>query len=87
MYDGGTLIYSVCSDSVMLAESGLLDGCDATLHLGFSQRNVLPQRTLASGWVIRSPHLSGACSSVARAWPRGSIGTCFSRCGKATVAD
>jgi transcriptional regulator GlxA family with amidase domain len=34
-YNEGTYIYSACSGSVMLAETGLLDGCDATSHWGF----------------------------------------------------
>ena len=35
MYDGGSLICSVCSGSVLLAASGLLDGCSATTHWAF----------------------------------------------------
>lgn len=31
----GTRLYSACSGAVMLAESGLLDGCDATSHWGY----------------------------------------------------
>jgi transcriptional regulator GlxA family with amidase domain len=32
---GGVSIYSACSGAVLLAESGLLDGCDATSHWGY----------------------------------------------------
>ena len=35
MYKQGTFIYSACSGSIMLAETGLLDGCDATSHWGY----------------------------------------------------
>lgn len=31
----GTSLYSACSGAVMLAESGLLDGCEATSHWGY----------------------------------------------------
>jgi transcriptional regulator GlxA family with amidase domain len=36
-YRRGAYIYSVCSASLLLAESGLLDGCDATSHWGYQQ--------------------------------------------------
>jgi transcriptional regulator GlxA family with amidase domain len=35
MYKQGAALYSACSGSVMLAESGLLDGCQATSHWGY----------------------------------------------------
>ncbi len=35
MYKDGGTIYSACSGSVMLAETGLLDGCEATSHWGY----------------------------------------------------
>ena len=34
-YKEGSTLYSACSGSVMLAETGLLDGCDATSHWGY----------------------------------------------------
>ena len=34
-YREGTYIYSACSGSIMLAETGLLNGCDATSHWGY----------------------------------------------------
>jgi transcriptional regulator GlxA family with amidase domain len=34
-YKEGSTLYSACSGSVMLAESGLLDGCEATSHWGY----------------------------------------------------
>jgi transcriptional regulator GlxA family with amidase domain len=34
-YKQGAALYSACSGSVMLAESGLLDGCQATSHWGY----------------------------------------------------
>ena len=35
MHREGCMIYSACSGAVMLAETGLLDGCDATSHWGY----------------------------------------------------
>ena len=34
-HTGGSSLYSACSGAVMLAESGLLDGCEATSHWGY----------------------------------------------------
>jgi len=34
-YHSGAALYSACSGSVMLAETGLLDGCPATSHWGY----------------------------------------------------
>lgn len=34
-YDGGASIYSACSGSLLLAETGLLDGREATSHWGY----------------------------------------------------
>jgi transcriptional regulator GlxA family with amidase domain len=34
-HERGAHIYSACSGAVMLAETGLLDGCDATSHWGY----------------------------------------------------
>ena len=34
-HESGATLYSACSGAVMLAESGLLDGCDATSHWGY----------------------------------------------------
>ena len=34
-YRKGATLYSACSGAVMLAETGLLDGCDATSHWGY----------------------------------------------------
>lgn len=34
-YKSGTSLYSACSGAIMLAESGLLDGCPATSHWGY----------------------------------------------------
>jgi transcriptional regulator GlxA family with amidase domain len=34
-YRGGASLYSACSGSIMLAETGLLDGCSATSHWGY----------------------------------------------------
>ncbi len=34
-YHAGVSIYSACSGAVMLAETGLLDGCQATSHWGY----------------------------------------------------
>ena len=34
-YKKGTALYSACSGAIMLAESGLLDGCPATSHWGY----------------------------------------------------
>jgi transcriptional regulator GlxA family with amidase domain len=44
-YRAGAHIYSACSGAVMLAETGLLDGCDATSHWGYQElfRREYPQ--------------------------------------------
>lgn len=34
-YKAGTSLYSACSGAIMLAETGLLDGCEATSHWGY----------------------------------------------------
>ena len=34
-YDAGASLYSACSGAVLLAETGLLDGCPATSHWGY----------------------------------------------------
>ena len=34
-YTNGVSIYSACSGAIMLAETGLLDGCEATSHWGY----------------------------------------------------
>ncbi|MGD8484790.1 MAG: DJ-1/PfpI family protein, partial [Thioalkalispiraceae bacterium] len=36
-YQQGAYLYSACSGSIMLAESGLLDGCPATSHWGYQE--------------------------------------------------
>jgi transcriptional regulator GlxA family with amidase domain len=41
-YRAGASIYSACSGAVMLAETGLLDGCEATSHWGY--QNLFRQR-------------------------------------------
>jgi len=35
LYKEGSTLYSACSGAVMLAETGLLDGCQATSHWGY----------------------------------------------------
>ena len=35
MYKQGSFVYSACSGSIMLAGTGLLDGCEATSHWGY----------------------------------------------------
>lgn len=36
-YDNGAAVYSACSGAIMLAETGLLDGCEATSHWAYSE--------------------------------------------------
>jgi len=44
-YEQGAFIYSACSGTVMLAETGLLNGCEATSHWGYQElfRKQYPQ--------------------------------------------
>ena len=35
LYEDGACVYSACSGALMLAETGLLNGCDATSHWGY----------------------------------------------------
>ncbi|MCW8926245.1 MAG: helix-turn-helix domain-containing protein [Xanthomonadales bacterium] len=44
-YDKGATIYSACSGAIMLAETGLLNGCHATSHWGYQDlfRNNYPE--------------------------------------------
>ncbi len=44
-YEHGSTLYSACSGAVMLAETGLLDGCEATSHWGYQDlfRNRYPK--------------------------------------------
>ncbi|CAG9179669.1 HTH-type transcriptional regulator CdhR [Cupriavidus laharis] len=44
-YCAGAFLYSACSGSLMLAETGLLDGCEATSHWGYQDlfRHRFPQ--------------------------------------------
>jgi transcriptional regulator GlxA family with amidase domain len=43
-YENGAILYSACSGSIMLAETGLLDGCAATSHWAYADlfRNSYP---------------------------------------------
>jgi transcriptional regulator GlxA family with amidase domain len=44
-YDAWACLYSACSGALLLAETGLLDGCDATSHWGYQDlfRRLYPQ--------------------------------------------
>jgi transcriptional regulator GlxA family with amidase domain len=44
-YQDGACVYSACSGALMLAETGLLNGCDATSHWGYQDlfRRQYPQ--------------------------------------------
>ncbi len=44
-YETGACVYSACSGALMLAETGLLNGCDATSHWGYQDlfRRQYPQ--------------------------------------------
>jgi transcriptional regulator GlxA family with amidase domain len=44
-YEAGACVYSACSGALMLAETGLLNGCDATSHWGYQDlfRRQYPQ--------------------------------------------
>jgi transcriptional regulator GlxA family with amidase domain len=44
-YRDGAMLYSACSGTIMLAETGLLDGCEATSHWGYQDlfRRYYPQ--------------------------------------------
>jgi transcriptional regulator GlxA family with amidase domain len=51
LYDLGSYVYSACSGAIMLAETGLLDGCEATSHWGYQDlfREQYPQVTFRPG--------------------------------------
>ena len=51
LYDRGSYIYSACSGAIMLAETGLLNGCEATSHWGYQDlfREQYPEVTFRPG--------------------------------------
>jgi len=51
MYRKGAFLYSACSGAVLLAETGLLNSCDATSHWGYADlfRKQYPQVRFRSG--------------------------------------
>jgi transcriptional regulator GlxA family with amidase domain len=77
--EGGACVYSACSGALMLAETGLLDGCDATSHWGYQVSSGAATRTSASGpsRISASPMPRGA-SSPRAARPRGTTSRCTS---------
>jgi transcriptional regulator GlxA family with amidase domain len=75
----GAWLYSACSGAVMLAETGLLDGCDATSHWGYEDLFRRATRRCASG--PSRPRLRGrpaGASSPPAARPPGTTWRCTS---------
>jgi len=60
VYEGGALVASVCSGSVLLAESGLLDGRSCTSHWAYRDlfRSAYPRTTLRPGAILDLSHES-----------------------------
>jgi transcriptional regulator GlxA family with amidase domain len=54
MYDGGAMVCSVCSGSLVLAEAGLLDGREAAAHWAYDElfRRCYPKVTMRAGSVL-----------------------------------
>ena len=78
-YEGGACVYSACSGALMLAETGLLDGCDATSHWGYQD---LFRRRYPNVRFRPEPNLCFAdargASSPRAARPRGTTSRCTS---------
>jgi transcriptional regulator GlxA family with amidase domain len=66
MHDGGALVCSVCSGSLVLAEAGLLDGREAAAHWAYDElfRRCYPKVMMRAGAVLC---LSGAAEGVVTA--------------------
>lgn len=66
MHDGGALVCSVCSGSLVLAEAGLLDGREAAAHWAYDElfRRCYPKVMMRAGAVLC---LSGAAQGVVTA--------------------
>jgi transcriptional regulator GlxA family with amidase domain len=71
MYDGGAVLCSACSGIFLLAETGLFDGWDATVHFGYAKTfkatypavPIHPERVLMISGVREELVSSGASSA------------------------
>ena len=71
MYDSGAVLCSACSGIFLLAETGLFDGKDATVHFGYAQTfaatypavPIHPERVLMISGVREELVSSGASSA------------------------
>ena len=71
MYDGGAVLCSACSGIFLLAETGLFDGRDATVHFSYAQTfaatypavSIHPERVLMISGVREELVSSGASSA------------------------
>jgi len=59
MHDGGARLCSACSGVFLLAETGLFDGRDATVHFGYARAFAAHDPELAS-WFAREQALDAA---------------------------
>jgi len=72
MYDRGSVLCSACSGIFLIAETGLFDGQDATVHMGYSRQfeatfpavSIHPERVL----VVSGLREELVCSGASMAW-------------------
>ena len=72
MHEGGAHLYGACGGSLVIAQTGLLDGCEATTHWAYAPlfRSHFPNVTLHVDRILvqSGPGHSLVCSGGASSW-------------------